>query len=164
MRMLAPAFLLAVAQDPPPEIPPALRSPQRPPGPQLPEIYQVDNPEIPQPINPAPATVAAADPKQLPEPRTRIRIPQHSPRARAGIQEGTQSSRATQAPPEIPPALRAPQRIHPATVAAADPKQLPEIRTRIRIPQRPPGPQLPPEILRQHSPEAAAAAVTEEVI
>ena len=58
--------------------------------------------------------------------------------ARAGTQEGPQPSRAPRSP-------------------AGDP-------TRAQIPAAAPGPQLPPEILRQHSPEAAAEAVTEEVI
>ena len=113
-----------------------------------------------------PATVAAADPKQLPEIRTRIRSPQHSPRARAGTQEGPQPSRATRSPAEDPSAALprsscrscrrstrlttqgSPQRIHPATVAAADPKQLPEIRTRIRSRSTHPGPTLVPRKAR----------------
>ena len=57
--------------------------------------------------DPARAQIPAAAPgPQLPPEILR----QHSPRARAGTQEGPQPSRTTGAPPEPPPALRPPQR------------------------------------------------------
>ena len=113
---------------------------------------QKERQDIPKPRS-GPRAAAAGSvrirtPKQLPEPRTRIRSPQHSPRAHAGTQEGPQPSRATRSPAGARPALRAP--------AAGPRAALPQTRTRIRSRRTPPGPALVPRKHQNSTPRKNA--------